>query len=273
MRINHPVRLFFLVSLLFIGFGINSCEYQRLLKSDDYEKKLEAAIEYYEDERYSRSISLLNSVLPIYRGTQKAETVNYYYAMAHYKQRDYIYAAHLFRSFYQGFPNSEHAEEFFFLSAYCKYLMSPRHSLDQTPTREAIQQFQRFINKYPNSEKVEVANEFIDELRLKLERKAFEIAKLYYDLTNYNAAATAFKALNTDYPDNQYREEALFLILESYFLFAENSIPQRQKERYQKAVDAYYRFIRVYPESELSGKAKRMYEESVTKINELASIE
>ena len=272
MNKSYISRIFILL-IVALSLSFSSCKHQKLLKSDDHELKLTTAIEYYEEGRYSRSISLLHSVNPIYRGTQKAEKVNYYFAMAHYKQGDYIYAAHLFQTFYQTFPNSEHAEHFFFLSAYCKYLMSPRYNLDQTPTKEAIQQFQRFVNRYPNSERVEQANELIDELRLKLEKKAFNNAMLYYNLGIYNAAATAFQTVIVDYPDIKYREEAMFYIIDAYFRFAENSIAERQKERYQKAVTAYNRFVRSFPDSELRSRADNIHERSINRINEFTQLE
>jgi outer membrane protein assembly factor BamD len=261
---------FLIIALLISSLALTtSCKYHKLLKSDDYEQKLETAIKYFEKERYSRSISLLNSVMPIYRGTQKAESINYYYAMAHYKQGDYIYAAHLFITFNQSFPKSEHAEEFFFLSAYCKYLMSPGTGLDQTPTLEAIQQFQRFANRYPQSPKVEEANILIDELRLKLEKKAFDIAMMYYKIGNFNSAATSFKTLIVDYPDIKYRETAMFYIANSYFRFAENSVAEKQQERYELAVDAYTKFSRAFPNSEYMPKANEIYKKSSAKLNEI----
>lgn len=249
---------------------LGSCKFQKLLKSDDNELKVKKAIEYYEEEKYSRTISLIENVLPIYRGTRKSEELNYYYAMAHYKMGDYAYASHLFSTFHQTYPQSENAEEFFFLSAYCKYLVSPRHSLDQTPTREAIQQFQRFVNRYPESEKVEAANELIDELRLKLEKKSYEIAMLYYNLGNYSAAATAFNTLITDFPDVEFKEEALFLIVDSYFRLAENSIAEKQKERYEKAIEAYNRLMKAFPDTQYEEESEEMYLKSLIRLEEIA---
>ena len=171
-----------LLGIILLLVTTSCSKYQRLLKSDDVMLKKEKAIEYYYNEDYHRALGLLTDIIPAFRGTAHAEQINYYYAMAHYKQRDYILAAHYFKTFTQGFPRSEHAEEFLFMSAYCKYLLSPRPSLDQTDTRTAIRELQAFINRYPNSHRVVEANELIDELRLKLEQKAFHTAMLYYNI-------------------------------------------------------------------------------------------
>ncbi|TVQ90374.1 MAG: outer membrane protein assembly factor BamD [Bacteroidetes bacterium] len=261
----------FVITIFLLIF--TSCsKYQRLLKSDDVMLKKEKAIEYYYNEDYHRALGLLTDVIPAFRGTAQAETLNYYYAMAHYKQGDYILAAHYFRTFTQGFPRSEHAEEFLFMSAYCKYLLSPRPSLDQTPTREAIRELQAFTNRYPNSHRVEEANKLIDELRGKLEVKAFETAMLYYNLRDYTAAVTSFRNVIRDFPDTEYREEAMYYIIRSHFLFAENSIQIRQLERYRNVVDAHRRFANRFPDSELLTSANRMLSTSLTKIDELEEI-
>ncbi len=257
----------FLVSVLLV-FAAVSCKFQRILRSDDPELKYQKAIEYYEKGEYSRSIRLFTDVISVYRGTARAEKINYYYTMSHYKVGDYIMASHYFKSFVASYPASEHAEKFTYLSAYCKYLVSPPYSLDQTSTREAIQEFQRFVNRYPDSEKVEKANEIIDELRLKLEKKRFEIGKLYYNINDFRAAIVSFNNLINDFPGTVFEEEAYFFIVKSYHDFASMSIPERQPERYEKTVEAYNRLIRNFPESKFLKEANVLLQNAYDNLGE-----
>lgn len=265
--------------ILIAGFCLlivlSSCsKYQKLLKSDDNELKFEKAIEYYEDGQYGKSIGLLTEIIPAYRGTSRAETLNYYYAMAHYKQRDYTLASHYLRSFATAFPNSEHVEEFLFLSAYSKYLESPRPSLDQTFTMEAISELQSFINRFPASERVIVANGLIDELRFKLETKRFEKAVMYMRISDYTAAYTTFENLLRDFPDTSYREEALFNIILAHYEYASQSVPMRQIERFGEVVRNFQRLSRFFPDSQYMQSATNMKETAQQRINDLqAAIE
>jgi outer membrane protein assembly factor BamD len=259
-------KWFFLLMLVILG----SCSpYQRLLKSDDVMLKKDKAIEYYEKGDYNRALTLLNDIIPAFRGTAHAEKLNYYYAYAHFHQKDYVMAAHYFRTFTQGFPRSEYVEEFLFMSAYCKYLLSPRHSLDQAETLDAIREFQGFINRFPNSPRVEQSNEYIDELRFKLEKKAFDSAMLYFNIRDYNAAVTSFNNVIRQFPDTQFREESLFYIIRSYFLFAENSMEFRQLERYQGVVNSHARLVNRFPESRFKAEADRMLAVSQNQIERL----
>ncbi len=172
--------------------------------------------------------------------------------------RDYTLASHYLSSFASAFPNSEHVEEFLYLSAYSKYLESPRSSLDQTSTREAIRELQAFINRFPESERVEVANGLIDELRFKLETKRYQNAMMYLRIGDYMAAATTFDNLIRDFPDTEYREEALFNILLSHYEYADQSIIIRQSERFGEVVKTYQRLVRAFPESQYLARAERM---------------
>jgi outer membrane protein assembly factor BamD len=253
----------------------SSCsKYQKLLNSGDALLKKDKAIEYYNKGEYERTITLITNIMPAFRGTSFAEELNYYYAMAHYKQRDYIMAAHYFKTFTQGFPRSEHVEEFLYLSAYCRYLLSPRPSLDQTETQEAIREFQAFINRFPQSKRVEESNTRIDELRLKLEQKAFNSALMYFNIRDYMAAVTSFNNVIHGFPDTRYREEALYYIIRSHFLYAENSIQNRQLERYQKVLPAHARLVNRFPESRFKDEADRVLaaaQQQITRLEQLAA--
>jgi outer membrane protein assembly factor BamD len=164
-------------SILLIG---SSCEYQKLLKSSDSELKYKKAKEYYENKDYTRAMTLFEQLIPVFRGTDKGEEISYLFAYCNYYTKDYILAGHYFRRFAGSFPNSEYAEESSYMSAYCYYLDAPKPTLDQETTRKAIQEFQLYIGRYPESERISECNDLIDELRRRLEKKSYDNAMLYY---------------------------------------------------------------------------------------------
>jgi outer membrane protein assembly factor BamD len=150
--------------------------------------------------------------------------------------------------------------------AYCYYKQSPKPSLDQETTEMAIASFQIFILQNPGSERVLEAEKYIAELRNKLVQKSYMSGKLYYDLGDYKASIIALQNSLNDFPDTEHREELMFLLLKSHFLLAENSIIQKQIERYQATVDEYYSFVGEFPESQYRKEADRIYDEALAKI-------
>jgi len=249
------------ILLISIVIVVASCsKHQKLLKSTDNEMKYDKAIEYYEEGDYYRALQLFEQLIPVYRGTNKAEKLYYYYAYAYYHEREYIMASYYFKRFSINFPSSEFAEEASFMAAYCKYLDSPRYSLDQNVTREAIDAFQLFINRFPFGEKAKEANDYIDELRKKLERKSYNIASLYFKMEDYRAAIVSYNNLLKEYPDTEFKEDVLYEIVTAYYNFAMKSIEEKQQERFENAVKAYYDFVALYPESRYVADVEKMKE-------------
>lgn len=248
--------------------AITGCsDYQKLLKSNDYEKKYETAVEFYEKGDYYRALQLFDQVIPVYRGKEQAEDLFYYYAYSYYNQGDYVMASYYFKRFAKSFPNSSRASEAWYMSAYCKYLESPRPSLDQQNTKEAIAELQAFANRFPGSERLDEVNELMDKLRGKLEKKNYDIADLYYRMEDYQAAMVSFNNLIEDFPDTDYREEALFKILKAKYIYAKNSIRSKQEERYQEVIEAYDKLITFFPESSYREDAEEYQETAVDFIN------
>jgi len=244
-----------LVFILVVSTLMSCGGYNAVLKNPDPDYKFQRAVEYFEDEQFYKSFTILEELINVFRGTTKAQEVYYYYAKAQMGMGDYILAAYHLKNFVNTFPRSEYAEECAYLAAYCYYEDSPQYSLDQSSTYKAIDELQLFIDQHPNSDLVDDCTELIEKLRLKLERKSFEQAKLYYETENYKSAIIAFDITINDFPDTKYREEALYLQLESYYLLAMNSIDEKKQIRLKETVSSYKRFARNFPESEFLKEA------------------
>jgi outer membrane protein assembly factor BamD len=235
------------ISLLFVALGCS--EYQKVLKSTDLDYKYNKAVEYYNDAKYNKAYPLFDELLTLYRGTQKAADVYYYFAYTNYKLNDYILAAYHFKNFSNTFPSHEKAEEMAFMVGYCYYLESPPYSLDQAYTFKAINEIQLFVNTHPNSEKLAESNKLIIELRRKLEKKSFELALLYFKTQYYQSAVVAFNNTLNNYPDTRYREEILFFKFQASYELAKNSIDSKKLQRFIESRTAYLSLVDNYPEN------------------------
>lgn len=249
--------------LLLIVVVVSSCKskFEKLRASNNIALKYQEAVKLYEKKKYSKAIILFEELMGKYRGQAEAEDLYYYTAYTAYRLRDYTSARFHFRNFATTYPNSPRAEECRFMAAYSFYIDSPRSSLDQENTLKAIDELQLFINLYPDGERADEAGQLIQNLRDKLEQKAFANAKLYYDMgqpDDYRAAVIAFESMLRQYPDTRYAEEVEFLILKSQYLFAQNSMPYRQEVRYNEAIDYYQAFIDNHPESKFRKEADNL---------------
>jgi len=249
----------FCLFVVFVGFS--SCsQFEKLRKSTDYQLKYRRAFQYYNVGDYVRASQLFDDISAVYRGTNKADTVEFYQAMSYFKQKDYLNASYYFSTLYKNRATSPFAEESEYRTGYCYYMQSPRASLDQTNTYAAIESFQVFLMRHPESKFAPDAEKCLAEMKDKLVDKSYLTAKLYYNLGQFKASIIALNNSLIDYPETKYREELMYLLLKSSYLYAENSVPAKMKERFQSAVDEYYSFIGEFPQSQYAKDAQRMYD-------------
>ena len=264
----------FIVALLAAALGLTSCgEYNKLLKSTDYEYKYEAAKSYFAKGQYNRAATLLNELIAILKGTDKAEESLYMLGMCYYNEQDYQTAAQTFIQYYQVYPRGTYTELSRFHAGKALFLDTPEPRLDQSSTYKAIDELQMFMEYYPQSAKHQEAQHMIFELQDKLVMKEYLSAKLYYNLGNYmgnnyqSCVITAQNALK-DYPYTNLREDLSILILRAKYELAVYSVEERKQERYREAVDEYYAFKNEFPESKYLKEAERIFSKSQAELGE-----
>jgi outer membrane protein assembly factor BamD len=247
---------------LFAAAVLCSCNsFDKLLKNPDFGMKYREANKFYEKSKYDKAVALYENVMPFYRNSPQEDTIVIRIARGYYNKREYEMAQYYYNLFRQTFPRSKFIEEVDYMQGLCSYDLSLRPSLDQTETNNAIQAFNMYLYRYPNGEYAAYCKMKIVELSGRLDDKAFNGAKLYYTTEHYKAAVVALKNCIKDFPDSQYREEMLYLVLRSSYLHAKNSVRDKQRERYQMTIDEYFNLVSEFPESKYRREAEKIYKE------------
>ena len=241
--------------------ALSSCksQYEMLLNSNDADAKYEAAFQYYNEGKYSKAGSLFESLSVLTNGTERDDTVKYYWGLSNYKFKDYYTAETNFANFLQSYPRSPFASEARYLRLDCLYRSTLRYELDQTPTYKAITEISEYIIEFPTTPHLQTCMDMIQELNDRLDKKAYEAAKLYYRMEDYLASRVAFRNVLKDDAENIYREDILYYIAMSSYKYAHLSIPEKQKERYLIFVDDYYNFVGELPDSQYRKELDNVY--------------
>ncbi len=262
--LRKTVFLILIAGIVILGSSCNN--YSKILKSGNNELKYETGVDLYEKGDFNKALQFFDILRAVHRGTVKGEKMTYYTANCYFQMKDYQIASYYYKQYAQMYPRGEHALESSFLSAYCNYLESPRASLDQTNTYIALRELQSFIDMYPTSTKVVEAHRLMDDLRAKLEVKAYNVGMLYYRMGDYQAAITSFENLMDEYPDTDYKETVLFSITKAYFTYAEKSIYSKKGERYEKTIESYNNLLYLFPESEYLKEVEGIQEKALNNI-------
>lgn len=250
---------------------ISSCrsEFENVRISNDPTKILAQADAYFDQGEYYKAQTLYEMIIPSFRGRAQAEDIYYKFAYTHYHQNNFILASHYFKNFATTYTNSDKREEADFMASYSNYQLSPTYKLDQSYSAKAIDGFQLFLNTYPESERVDQCNALIDEMRTKLERKAYEVGKLYYKLKQYSSSMSSFESVLKDYPETPKSEEIRYLIAKSSFILAENSVYLKKEERYLDAIEKSELFLKKHPNAEKESEINTFITKSNKEINKL----
>lgn len=248
------------VSLVLGVVLLTSCgKYNKVLNKGTSDERYTMATELYKEGEYHKSNRLYELILPSYETKPQKEAVVYRLADGYFKVEDYITAVYYYEKFIRSFPKSTELENAQYHIAESYYNLSPKYSIDQTDTKKAIESFQSFIDRNPDSEKISEANERINQLSYKLETKAFEIAKQYYKIGNYMSAMVAFDNVIFDYLGTSYKEEAMFYKFKSAYELGVNSIYYKKEDRIKDAIKVYSRYKKIFPNSEYIKEADDLY--------------
>ena len=257
--------LFILALVLLISCG----PFAKLEKSTNWEELYNGANKYYQEGEYNKAIILYEKVLPVIKGSEKAEMAEYNYANCHFKTKRFIESAGYFNTFYKTYNRSAMAEEALFMNAYSLYLDAPDYNLDQQSSKEAVNAIQQFVSRFPASASYERAMEMLKDLESRFEEKAYSEAEMYFRLKEglfpgdfFRACIINFQNFAKDYPESKRNEELAYRLVEVGYAYAKNSAFDKKEERLTDALKFATTFYRKYPTSGYLGDVKKFEEQT-----------
>lgn len=259
------------IALFSLVLAASCSPYQKVLKSEDAALKYSTADSLYQIGKYKKALKLMEDIVPAYRGKPQAERLMFFYADTYFQLGDYYLSGYQFERFARSYPKSDRIEEASFKGAKSYYELSPRFSLDQTETFTGLEKLQSFIDYYPDSEYVAEANVLVKELNEKLERKAIEISKQYYNRDDFKAAIAAFENFITDYPGSSYRAEAFYMRILASYRLADNSFDSLVQERMEEAKEHYESFNKYFSDSEFKADADEILADIEARLAKIQS--
>lgn len=259
---------------LLIALVVSSCRSSNSLgneyKNMDIDYMYETAKAYYLDGNYNKASDLLEAMVTMLKGGDKAEESIMLLAMCYYNSKDYETASQYFKLHYSNYPRGEYAEYSRFYSGKSLYMDITEPELDQSGTYVAINELQLFMEYFPLSKYRDEAQDLIAKMQDVLVKKEYLSAKLYYDLgdymaymgNNYEACIITAQNVLKDFPYTALREDISMLILKARYKMARSSVLEKKVERYRNTVDEYYAFKTEFPESKYLEEAEKYYNEA-----------
>ncbi|MBD3289412.1 outer membrane protein assembly factor BamD [candidate division KSB1 bacterium] len=249
-----------LKKLLFITLSLTiivSCGGNRPKKDLSAEERMKYAMKEFEDGDYLDAKTEFRIIVLNFPGHNIVDKAQYYLAECHFELKEYILAIAEYEKLTRMFPNSSYVDDAMYKVGLANFKLSPKYSLDQTYTLQAIEKLQRFMEEYPQSDYMDEATEIMNRCREKLAKKEYKNGELYRKLAYYDAAILYFESVVNNYYDTDFAKEAQYWL--GYCL--------KKDSEYDRAREEYRRYLQKYPE----GKRVMAVKNSLQEIAEIQS--
>jgi outer membrane protein assembly factor BamD len=223
----------------------------------------EGAMDKIQHGRYEVARLQLQALLNTYPDSEYLAKAKLGVADAYFKEGgtgNLTLAIDEYKSFITFFPFLDEAAYAQMQIAMTHYRRLDKPDRDRTEAELAEQEFQTFLQKYPNSPLTAVSEQRLRDVQEMLAEGDYRIANYYDTKKAYKSSMARFTDITNRYP--LYSKSDLVLLkLGDLWLKAPLNVPADQKEqmelaRKQLASTYYSRIVRDYPLSSLVPKAK-----------------
>ena len=254
MRLEANEDYFMLKRLFFIflsGIIILSCGSNRPKKDLSAEERINWAIKKFDDGDYLDAKTEFRIIVLNFPGHNVVDKAQYYLAECHFKLKEYILAIAEYEKLLRMFQNSSYRDDALYKIGLANYKLSPKYSLDQTYTLQAIEKLQQFMEEFPKSDFKAEANEIMTRCREKLSKKEYKNGELYRKLAFYDAAILYYESVVNNYYDTSWAKEAQYWLAECL----------KKEGEYEQASAEFRRYLDKYPEGKRISVVKNTLQE------------
>ena len=199
------------------------------------------------EEKYMQAQDYLTHAFEVEPNSAGGREALLLVADAHFlrdREDSYIRAEAKYRDFQTRFPTSQKAAYVQFQIADSLMRRLEKPDRDQTPTFEALSEFQNVIELYPTSQFGAEAREKIGLIRQHLARHELAIGYFYFRSRNYNGARQRLEYLLENYPEFDSTDRVLYLLGMTF----------HKIENPEESAAAFARLRGEFPDSEYVGK-------------------
>jgi len=165
----------------------------------------------------------------------------------------FVYAVNEYREFLAFYPTNLRADyaQYQLGMVHLKQMLGPQR--DQTETKEAIHEFNVFLERYPNSALLPEAKKRLREAKDRMADGELQVGTFYLHLRAYPSAIPRFRALLESDPEYSRRDAVYFYLAET---LEKSGSPTGKTE----ALPYYERLVKEFETSEFLEEARKRIE-------------
>lgn len=196
--------------LLFLFMVCITCGKKQVLSPIEPEDEFERAMSQYKNEDYNSAVTAFERVLFYHPSSEYVDDAQYWLGRTYFENENYDQAIIEFDYLIKNFPTSSYIEEAYVFRIKVYFEKAPGIERDPTEIENAIDQCNRFLTRFPNSEFTDQIKEVILLARNQLAKKELENGKLYTKLGEPESALLYFAYILDTYPETESSAEAKY---------------------------------------------------------------
>ncbi len=187
-----------------------SCAVRETMVPLEAKDEFERALSYYETKKYDRAIEAFERVLFYHPSSEYVDDAQYWLGRTYLERKESDQAIVEFDYLIRHFPNSPKLEDALFYRAKAHLASAPDYEKDLSGLSRAIQSFDEFLTRFPNSAYTDDVKKEILSARNRLARKELENGKLYEKLKEPQAALLYYQHVIETYPETESASDARY---------------------------------------------------------------
>ena len=138
-------------------------------------------------------------------------------AFIEYAQLNYDEAIYKFDRIIKKYPSHKNIDYAYYMRAMCYFEQIKHEALDGTNNREAMENFNQIINRFPESKYARDSQQKIIFVKENIAAKHMDIALFYLNQKKYLAALNRYNIVINEYSQSKFTPEALYREVEIYY--------------------------------------------------------
>jgi outer membrane protein assembly factor BamD len=201
----------YIISGVFLLSILGGCATEKTKKMDDLgpEELLARGLQRLERSDHQGAISAFQAIKDRYPYSKSVIMAELKMADSYYIRKDFDSALGVYDDFERLHPKDSNIPFVMYQKGLCNLQQVRTIDRDQTHTVKAKEEFERLVNRFPESEWANKARANIRKCLVHLAKYELYIGRFYFNMGEYGSALDRFTYLIQNYPDMGQYHEAL----------------------------------------------------------------
>ncbi len=196
--------------LLLMLVVVMSCSQNNLkMKNMSSEQKYKVAEELFQKGKFNKAIPYFENIV-LERNSLVAADAQMKLADSYYNLKKFDDALYEYKEFIRLFPEDKNYQKAYLRIGICYFKQSLNPNYTQEETKQALQYFQNYLEKFPFNKNKSIAIDYIKKCQLKLLEKKFLNGYIYYKTYDYSSALMYFKEVTELNNTNETDKKCLY---------------------------------------------------------------